>query len=60
MSQQPARSQIQLTLNLKRKAAEPPVMPGSKELREALADLLLAALNPQRTKFGEKEGGDDA
>lgn len=57
MSQQTA--QPQLTLNLKRKTAEPPVMPGSKELREALAELLLAALNLQETKLDGKEAGDD-
>ena len=57
MSQQTV--QPQLPLNLKRKIAEPPVMPGSKELREALADLLLAALNLQEAKLDGKEGGDD-
>jgi hypothetical protein len=58
MSQQTAQSQ--LPLNLKRKTAEPPMMQGSKELREALADLLLAALNLQEAKLDGKEGNDDA
>ena len=57
MSQQTI--QPQLPLNLKRKTAEPPIIPGSKELREALADLLLAALNLQEAKLEGKEGGDD-
>ncbi len=52
-------TQPQLPLNLKRKTAEPPMMPGSKELREALADLLLAALNLQIQR-GDKETADDA
>jgi hypothetical protein len=36
------------------------MMQGSKELREALADLLLAALNLQEAKLDGKEGNDDA
>lgn len=60
MSRQTARERTQLTLNLKRETAGPPMMPGSKELREALADLLLAALSPEAIKLSEKEGEDDA
>ncbi len=58
MSRQTTPSQ--LTLNLKRKTAEPPTMPGPREIREALADLLLAALNLQTEKLDRKEGGNDA
>ena len=53
-------TQSQLTLNLERKTAEPPMMPGSRELREALADLLLAALNLQEEQLDRKESGHDA
>ena len=52
-------TQSQLTLNLKRKTTEPLLPPLSKELREALADLLLAALNLQIQRGG-KETADDA
>ncbi len=58
MSQQTVQPRLPLTL--KRKTAEPPMIPGSKEVREALADLLLAALNLQEAKLDGKEGGDDA
>ena len=52
-------TQSQLTLNLKHKTTEPLLPPASKELREALADLLLAALNLQIQR-GDKETADDA
>ncbi len=52
-------TQSQLTLNLKRKTTEPLLPPLSKELRETLADLLLAALNLQIQR-GDKETVDDA
>ena len=52
-------TQSQLTLNLKRKTTEPLLPPLSKELRETLADLLLAALNLQDQRGG-KESDDDA
>lgn len=60
MSRQTAGVRTQLTLNLMRETTEPPVISKSKDLLEALADLLLAALNPEATKLGEKEGKDDA
>jgi hypothetical protein len=60
MSRQTAGVRTQLTLNLMRETTEPPVISKSKDLLEALADLLLAALNPEGIKLGEKEGKDDA
>lgn len=60
MSRQIPRPRTQLSLRLERETIEPATPPNSKELLEALADLLLAALCPEELKPGEKGDGDES
>ena len=60
MSRQKPRPRAQLSLKLENVTTEPVTTPGSMELLEALADLLLAALCPEELKLGEKEDGDES
>lgn len=60
MSRQTPRPRAQLSLKLERVTTEPATTPGSMELLEALADLLLAALCPKELNPGEKEDDDES
>ena len=60
MSRQTTQPRTQLVLKLECATAAPPVTPGSQELLEALADLLLSALSPEALTPGEKDGGDES
>lgn len=60
MRRAPARPRMQLMLDLEPGTAEVPIVPGSKALLEALADLLLEALGREETEVGGQEGGDDS
>ena len=54
-----APSRTQLRLRLEPEAAEPPPMPGSKALLQAVADLLLAALGDDEADAERRKGGDE-
>lgn len=50
----------QLYLRLERPPTTPPLTPDSQELIEALAELLLTALDPNLLKPSVKESGDES
>jgi hypothetical protein len=50
----------QLRLRLERPPASSQLTPDSRDLLEALADLLLAALDPTELKSSGKESGDES
>jgi GAF domain-containing protein len=60
MNQQKMQPRTQLRLRLERPTAEPPLTSDSQELLEALADLLLGALDRSVLKLSVKEGGDES
>lgn len=53
------QSRTQLTLNLERQKTQPPVVKDTKGLVEALADLLLEALDQQPAQMSVEKGGVD-
>jgi len=59
MKQQTVPRPVQLTLSLDSKTTRVPVAPGSKELLQALADLLLEALGGQVVQARGRESGDE-
>lgn len=60
MNQQKIQPRRQLRLRLERPPASPQLTPDSRDLLEALADLLLAALDPTELKSSGKESGDES
>ncbi len=58
MNQQKMQPRTQLRLRLERPPASSQLTPDSRDLLEALADLLLAALDPTELKSSGKESGD--
>jgi len=60
MNQQKMQPRTQLRLRLERPPAAPPLTPDSRELLEALADLLLAGLDPTVLKSSGKESGSES
>ena len=59
MRQQTVPPPVQLTLSLDSKKTQVPAAPESKELLQALADLLLEALGGQVDQTGGRESGDE-
>ncbi len=59
MRRQTALSRSQLVLPLERETITPPIVPGSKALLQAVADLLLGALGSEKRDVSGKEDADE-
>jgi hypothetical protein len=60
MNQEKKEPRTQLRLRLERPADAPPLTPNAQGLLEALADLLLAGLEPEVLKPSGKESSDES
>jgi hypothetical protein len=60
VNQKKRQSRTQLSLRLERQEDTAPLTPNSQDLLEALADLLLAGLEPAVPKPSGKENGDES
>ncbi len=59
MRRQTALSRSQLVLPLERETTMPPIVPGSKALLQAVADLLVGALGSEKEEVSRKEDADE-
>lgn len=59
MRRQTALSRSQLVLPLERETTTPPIVPGSKALLQAVADLLVGALGSEKKEVSRKEDADE-